>query len=925
MKTNKILYTVIIAFIFLISINSVAGVSILDNINSYYKSDTNGAFPDANGSYDGTINSATYTGSGKINGAYIYDGASGYVNFSKSGDISFQGAWTVNAWAYPESTHAVNPGGILGRNDATDGTVIEIYAGKFGVWLKGSSSGARYQTTHNINLSEWSMYTATRTGNTVKLYINGLLQNSHTVSHTPAEAFTNFGIGASLDGVSASQFFDGVLDEIGWWSRELNQTEINILLNSGTGIQYPFTNPPIITFVNVSLINNTVTNIDPVEINVSIQTQDTNNNTNISYSLDGASIVQFATNSLNGTINLNVSENFTSPKKISLPVRAESVSLDQFCLEETGINNSILSAPGFSTTVAEWNGTAWKASLVTRSPALWVVCGAPNSLLEGDHTIYFFAFNNETNTTSDTYNFVIDTLAPQLNVNNYSETNSYLINFTNIINISDNNLDSCVVSTDEAISTTCFNESYRFSTNGNHSFNVTANDSAGNTNYSNNNVIFVNPSQYFYFNDSDGNPISNFSLGGTVYTNFASIDLYDLGIGNHSLLFEKLGFASTSIDFSFNTTSNINTSNTINFSFIQIRIFDRDTNNLITDNVSIVLVGDVGFTGSTITGLLNISGTQYTAGDYQIIASTTNYETESVYFTYTNQETILLDIYMINNSASNLGVITITVKEDTLQFVPGAIVKALEWKPDISAYVSVAEGLTNVNGEVTLNIELNTKLYKFSASKANTTMISPSFIISSTPASLTLILTGIGLEVVPLLENLLFNMTNTTINSTHQTISFYWEDKDNTVSSACLDFYQVSGTSRTLLNQTCISGASGDIIRTFSINNTYNLEVESTVIIEDLTRTLKVIKYKSTADISFSFSQYGLDLLIPLFFVLLGLVLGLYMANIYISVVLMCIMSWVSYLIFPSVITSGIAMTLSIFAIIALWAGFKSK
>jgi len=35
--------------------------------------------------------------------------------------------------------------------------------------------------------------------------------------------------------------FDGLIDEVGIWSRALNSTEVSELYNSGSGLAYPFT------------------------------------------------------------------------------------------------------------------------------------------------------------------------------------------------------------------------------------------------------------------------------------------------------------------------------------------------------------------------------------------------------------------------------------------------------------------------------------------------------------------------------------------------------------------------------------------------------------------------------------------------------------------------------------------------------------
>ena len=55
-------------------------MALIDNMLAYWKLDTNNATqPDATGNYDGTVNGATYTASGEINGAYNFDGTNDEV------------------------------------------------------------------------------------------------------------------------------------------------------------------------------------------------------------------------------------------------------------------------------------------------------------------------------------------------------------------------------------------------------------------------------------------------------------------------------------------------------------------------------------------------------------------------------------------------------------------------------------------------------------------------------------------------------------------------------------------------------------------------------------------------------------------------------------------------------------------------------
>ena len=73
---------------------------LLNNLVSYYKMDTNGSFPDAHGTNNGTINWATYTASGKINWGYSFDGVNDWVDTNFAPD--FLNPYTI-AWYFKTS------------------------------------------------------------------------------------------------------------------------------------------------------------------------------------------------------------------------------------------------------------------------------------------------------------------------------------------------------------------------------------------------------------------------------------------------------------------------------------------------------------------------------------------------------------------------------------------------------------------------------------------------------------------------------------------------------------------------------------------------------------------------------------------------------------------------------------------------------
>lgn len=259
---------IIIYVLSLLLCSYIASAALIDGQISYWKSDTNGTFPDAVGTLpNGVINSATFTNDGIINGAYDYDGSSNNINIVDSGaNISFgdgntDSPFSVSVWINMDATNGfdiISKGKLSNRQwrIGTRGTSVLTfilydydggsYNGEIGIDASSLSSYA----------NKWLHIVATYDGsdaNTgMKLYVNNSVEAT-----TPISVGTYDSMDTSTENVTIAQFFtdgpenaDGIIDEIGIWNKELNTTEINQLFNSGNGSQYPYS---VINVTNVSI------------------------------------------------------------------------------------------------------------------------------------------------------------------------------------------------------------------------------------------------------------------------------------------------------------------------------------------------------------------------------------------------------------------------------------------------------------------------------------------------------------------------------------------------------------------------------------------------------------------------------------------------------------------------------------------------
>lgn len=221
-------------------------MALIDNLISYWKLDeASGARYDSHGSNDLTDNNTVVSATGKIGTAADFEATnSEYLSITdnasiSTGDIDF----TFSCWVYAESL--VNYPIILRKgSDVNDNVEYVLYydtvnnALKFGV--SGSASYQEVSSGSALSTGTWYFIVCHHDSVNNQLAIsvnNGTLQ---TVSRTQGvdDGTFPFTIGAS---VGQSLYWDGLIDEVGFWKRVLTSQERTLLYNQGRGLAYPFT------------------------------------------------------------------------------------------------------------------------------------------------------------------------------------------------------------------------------------------------------------------------------------------------------------------------------------------------------------------------------------------------------------------------------------------------------------------------------------------------------------------------------------------------------------------------------------------------------------------------------------------------------------------------------------------------------------
>lgn len=192
----------------------------------------NGNFNDAAGNGNGTPhNGVTATGSGIIgSNSFSFDGVDDYISTGTAGSVSGNGDFTVSAWI---KTTSINPMVIITQRDGNiEGEYILKIGGTHGypanpdplgafpgkayflVYSSYGNPGAEgLLSTTSVNDGEWHLIKGERTGTTVNLYVDGVLEATMTLfSDVFLNETLNTYIGADIR--DNASYFNGLIDDI---------------------------------------------------------------------------------------------------------------------------------------------------------------------------------------------------------------------------------------------------------------------------------------------------------------------------------------------------------------------------------------------------------------------------------------------------------------------------------------------------------------------------------------------------------------------------------------------------------------------------------------------------------------------------------------------------------------------------------------
>jgi len=164
---------------------------------------------------DSSENSKTLTANGnaqistaqsKFGGASgLFDGSGDEVSFANSSDFAFSGDFTIEAFVYIVVSDTTDRNIYITANNGG------LSFGLNGKKLQVGANNVAYdvKTSADIATSQWVHVAASRSGTTLRLFVNGTQDGSATITRTYTSSGSHYiGSGGSLN------YFNGYIDEL---------------------------------------------------------------------------------------------------------------------------------------------------------------------------------------------------------------------------------------------------------------------------------------------------------------------------------------------------------------------------------------------------------------------------------------------------------------------------------------------------------------------------------------------------------------------------------------------------------------------------------------------------------------------------------------------------------------------------------------
>jgi len=161
--------------------------------------------------------------------ALDFDGVDDYLDCGNITALNSQSAFSTSSWFKCTTPLSNSPVILNGGSSGTNLFYIQI---RTSTSIRYNSAGTNKDTTvSNIADGSWHHFATVHDGTILHIYLDGVKQNSYTITAPTSEIGNNFIIGRYT--LASLSFFNGELSNAAVWNTGLSSSEINEIYNEG--------------------------------------------------------------------------------------------------------------------------------------------------------------------------------------------------------------------------------------------------------------------------------------------------------------------------------------------------------------------------------------------------------------------------------------------------------------------------------------------------------------------------------------------------------------------------------------------------------------------------------------------------------------------------------------------------------------------